>query len=97
MKPFRWSLQKNELLRAERGVSFEMMVVAIESGTLVDVLEHPNPVKYPNQQVLVVSSDGYAYLVPYVEEADHYFLKSIIPSGKATRDYPRRGKEDARD
>ena len=48
---------------------------------------HPNSEKYPNQSILVVALDGYVYLVPYVEEADCFFLKTIIPSRKATRDY----------
>jgi hypothetical protein len=95
MKPFRWGPEKNEQLKLERGISFENMVVAIESGGLVDILAHPNPVKYPNQKVLVVASDGYAYLVPFVEEEDHFFLKTVIPSRKATRDYLNKGESDA--
>ena len=87
MKPFRWSAEKNEALIAERGVSFEAMVVAIESGGLLDILKHPNSRKYPRQKVLVVSADGYVYLVPFVEEDDYFFLKTIIPSRKATREY----------
>ena len=94
MKPFRWGPEKNEQLKLERGVSFESMVVAIEAGCLVDILAHPNPAKYPNQKVLVVASDGYAYLVPFVEEADHFFLKTVIPSRKATRDYLNKGESD---
>jgi hypothetical protein len=87
MKPFRWSADKNEALLKERHVSFEAMVVAIETDGLLDVLAHPNAKKYPNQQVLVVTRDGYVYLVPMVEENDYFFLKTIIPSRKATRDY----------
>jgi uncharacterized DUF497 family protein len=87
VKAFRWGPEKNEQLKLERGVSFEQMVVAVEAGGLLDVLTHPNPGRYPNQRILVVASDGYAYLVPFVDEADHYFLKTIIPSRKATRDY----------
>jgi hypothetical protein len=94
MKPFRWSPEKNDLLKSERGVSFEQMTVAIETGGLLDVLSHPNQAKYPNQQILVVASDGYVYLVPFVEEADHYFLKTVIPGRKATRDYLSKGEED---
>lgn len=95
MKPFRWSPQKNAQLQTERGVSFERMVVAVEGGGLLDILEHPNPSRYPKQRVLVVSCDGYVYLVPFVEEPDHFFLKTVIPSRKATRDYLRRGDPDA--
>ena len=97
MKPFRWGPEKNEQLKLERGVSFEQMVVAVEAGGLLDVLAHPNRAKYPNQKVLVVASDGYAYLVPFVEEEDHFFLKTVIPSRKATRDYLGQGEQDAED
>jgi len=97
VKPFRWGPEKNEQLKLERGVSFEQMVVAVEAGGLLDILAHPNKSKYRNQKVLVVSSDGYAYLVPFVEEEDHFFLKTVIPSRKATRDYLGQGEQDAED
>ena len=97
MKPFRWGPEKNKQLKLERGVSFEQMVVAVESGGLLDILAHPNQAKYPRQRVLVVASDGYAYLVPFVEEEDHDFLKTVIPSRKATRGYLRQGEQDAKD
>lgn len=95
MKPFRWNPEKNEAIKAERGISFEGMVVSIEAGGLLDVLAHPNQSKYPRQRVLVVACDDYAYLVPFVEEEDHFFLKTIIPSRKATRDYLNQGETDA--
>lgn len=95
MKPFRWSPEKNEILRADRGISFENVVVAIESGGLLDILAHPNQAKYPRQKVLVVECDNYAYLVPYVEEEDYFFLKTVLPSRKATRDYLIQGEADA--
>ena len=95
MKPFRWSPEKNEQLQLDRGISFENMVVAMESGDLLDILAHPNLAKYLNQKMLVVASDGYAYLVPFVEEDDHFFLKTVIPSRKATRDYLNQGETDA--
>ena len=87
MKSFRWSAEKNETLASARGVSFERIVVAIESGGLLDILAHPNQAKYPRQRILVVACDNYAYLVPFVEEEDYFFLKTAIPSRKATRDY----------
>jgi len=87
MKPFRWNHDKNEVLKKDRNISFEEVVLAIEANGLLDELQHPNPEKYPNQAVLVVALDGYAYLVPYIEEQDYYFLKTVIPSRKATRDY----------
>jgi uncharacterized DUF497 family protein len=58
MKPFRWGPGKNETVKAERGVSFESMVVSIKAGGLLDILAHPNQAKYPRQRVLVVACDG---------------------------------------
>ena len=96
MKPFRWSAEKNEFLKLSRGVSFESIVVAIEADGLLDIVEHPKVTKYPNQRVLVVSFDGYVYLAPFVEEADYFFLKTVIPSRKATRDYLQQGEPNAK-
>ena len=87
MKPFRWAPEKNADLLAERGVSFEHVVVAVEAGGLLQIVAHPNPTRYPRQKIMIVSWDGYAHLVPFIEETDHYFLKTIIPSRKATRDF----------
>jgi hypothetical protein len=95
MKPFRCGAAKNEALQAGRGISFEAIVVAIEMGGLLDILAHPDQARYPRQRVLVVALDSYAWLVPFVEEEDHYFLKTIIPSRKATRDYLKQGGPDA--
>ena len=87
MKPFRWSSDKNERLKAVRDISFEEIVLAIEEGGLKDLLVHPNQRRYAGQVVLVVAYRDYVYFVPSVEESTHYFLKTIIPSRKATRDY----------
>ena len=97
MKPFRWGPEKNEVLKAGRGISFEGVVVAIESGGLLDILAHPNQAKYPQQRILVVAADNYVYLVPFLEDKDCYFLKTIIPSRKATRDYLKQGESDEKD
>ena len=94
MKPFRWNHKKNEHLKAERNISFEEVVLAIEADGLLDILRHSNPGKYPNQHVFVVVIEQYVYLVPFVEEAEYYFLKTIIPSRKATRDYLTSGGPD---
>jgi len=93
VKTYRWSEKKNEQLKQSRGISFEDVVLALESGGLLDVLTHPNPGRYPNQKVLVVAVMEYVYLVPHVEEPDHIFLKTVIPSRKATRDYGKRGEK----
>jgi uncharacterized DUF497 family protein len=86
-KPFRWDPNKNEQLIQDRGVSFEQITVAIENGDLLQVVQHPNVGKYPRQKIMIVGIDGYAYLIPFVEEVDYLFLKTIIPSRKATRDF----------
>jgi uncharacterized DUF497 family protein len=95
MKPFRWDPEKNEALKRARGVSFEIVVVAIGAGGLLDILAHPNQEKYPRQRILVVAAEDYAYLVPFVENEECYFLKTVIPSRKATRDYLQEGETDA--
>jgi len=97
VKPFRWSHDKNEELKADRQISFEEIVLAIEADGLLDVLRHPNPSRYPKQLVFVVAVTDYAYLVPFVEEEAFYFLKTIIPSRKATRDYLKGGAEDEKE
>jgi uncharacterized DUF497 family protein len=97
MKPMRWNAEKNQWLQSERGVSFESMVVAIEGQGLLDILAHPNAGQYPGQRILVVAHAGYAYLVPFVEGVDHFFLKTVIPSRKATRDYLKQGVDDVQD
>jgi len=94
MKPFRWNPEKNDALKGARGLSFESVVVAVESGGLLDIVNHPNQAKYPKQRVLVVAIENYAHLVPFVDEEDHYFLKTVIPSRKATRDYLHKGDPD---
>ncbi|MHB8253353.1 MAG: toxin [Acidiferrobacter sp.] len=92
MEPFLWIHEKHETQNAERAVSFEEIVLAIEANGLLDSLRHRNLAKYPNQSVFVVALDGYVYLVPYVEEPNGFFLKTVIPSRKATRDYLLRNK-----
>jgi hypothetical protein len=87
VKHIAWSEEKNEILRRERGISFDEILFHIRRGDVLDILEHPNPKKYPRQLVLVVNVDGYAYLVPFVEDVQGVFLKTIIPSRKATKRY----------
>ena len=87
MKPVRWNSEKNLSLKAERGVSFEEILSAISQGGLLAVLDHPNRTKYEHQKMLVVRIRDYAYLVPCVESESEIFLKSIIPSRKATREF----------
>jgi len=87
MKIFRWNAEKNEILARERGITFEEIVQRIESGARVIETDHPNKDKYPNQKILIVDVEGYAYLVPVVIDENEYFLKTVIPSRKATKKY----------
>ena len=87
MKTYDWDPVKNKKLNTERGISFEDIVFHIMLGAEVDVFEHPNQSKYPGQKVSVVIVDEYAYLVPFVETEAVVFLKTIIPSRKATKKY----------
>jgi uncharacterized DUF497 family protein len=87
VKRFNWNSDKGEQLRQERGISFEEILFHIECGDILDILEHPNPQRYAGQRILVMAVNEYAYLVPYVEDNDEVFLKTIIPSRKATRKY----------
>lgn len=87
MKYYDWNDEKNKMLRKLRGVSFEQVELAIESGDLVDRVKHPNPDKYPNQKVFLVNIENYIYSVPYVEDNEKIFLKTIIPNRKATKKY----------
>lgn len=92
MKPARWSSEKSLLLKTERGVSFEDVLSAISQGGLITIMDHPNRLRYEGQKILIVRIRDYAYLVPFVETEKEIFLKSIIPSRKATRDFLPGGK-----
>ncbi len=87
MKPFAWNIEKNGWLVRERGISFERIVYHIERSGILDIVKHPNSTKYPNQKIFVVRVANYAYLVPFIEDEKEYFLKTIIPSRKATKQY----------
>ena len=95
MRHFSWSPEKNDWLKRERGVSFEDGVFHVQAGDEVDLFEHPNQARYPGQKIMVVLIEGYAYLVPFVESGDEIFLKTIIPSRKATRQYLGESDEQA--
>jgi uncharacterized DUF497 family protein len=86
-KTYNWSTEKNQLLIAERGISFERIVFEISMGNELAIVMHPNQSKYPGQMISVVQSDDYVYLVPFVETESEVFLKTIIPSRKATREF----------
>ena len=87
MKLINWNSDKNAWLKKNRGISFEDVLYYLDHNFLVDDVEHPSKNKYPNQRMMVIEIDEYVYLVPYVETNDEIFLKTIIPSRKATKNY----------
>jgi len=87
MKQITWSTDKNRILKTQRGVSFEDVVFHIMTGDALDTIDHPNQERYPGQKIHVVAIEEYIYLVPFVESEDEVFLKTIIPSRKATKKY----------
>jgi uncharacterized DUF497 family protein len=87
VKYFDWDDAKNAKLRKERGIGFEDVVFHIGRGDLLDLLDHANSDRYAGQRIFVVRRDEYVYLVPFVEDEQTVFLKTIIPSRKATKEY----------
>lgn len=88
-KPIRWNEEKNQLLLLQRDICFEQIIDKIAVGDILDRKIHPNAIKYPHQQIFVFDIDGYIHYVPFVENEDEIFLKTIIPSRKLTKTYPR--------
>jgi len=87
MKIYKWNKIKSETLQRERGISFENIVSHINAGHLVDIIEHPDKKKYPNQKIFIININNYIYMVPFVENDNGIFLKKIIPSRKLTKIY----------
>ena len=87
MKYFDWNEGKNEQLKKNRNVSFEIVVSQIGMGKILDIIEHPDKNKYQNQQIFIIEYEDYAYLVPFVEDDERIFFKTIIPSRSATKKY----------
>ncbi len=84
---YTWNSEKNEILKKNRDISFEQIVLNIQLGNEVDIYDHPNTQRYPDQKISVVLIESYAYLVPFIENKEEIFLKTIIPSRKATKQY----------
>jgi len=89
MITYQWDNEKNKILKQKRGVTFEQAVMHIENGDVLDIIDHPNKAKYPNQQVLVIEMNEYAYVVPFIQQGQERFLKTIVPSRKLTKLYLR--------
>lgn len=82
-----WDDEKNRQLKQERGVSFEQVVLNINQGNGLDVVDHPNKERYPEQQIIIVHMLDYVYAVPFIEKDNIRFLKTIIPSRKLKKRY----------
>jgi len=86
---FDWNKLKNEKLKAERNVCFEDVLIAIDTGAVLDDVKHPKVLRYGTQRMLFVVIEDYVYVVPYIEDDEKVFLRTIIPSRKATKKYLR--------
>ncbi|EDK72417.1 conserved hypothetical protein, partial [candidate division TM7 genomosp. GTL1] len=87
VKYYDWSEAKNNKLKTERDICFEDVLTAIDAGKILDDIKHPNVLRYIAQRVLIIEIAEYVYIVPYVEDEIKIFLKTIIPSRKATKKY----------
>jgi hypothetical protein len=87
MKSINWNTEKSVALKTSRSICFEDVVFFIERGDILDDYLHPNQKDYPGQRIMVINIANYAYLIPYVENDEELFLKTIIPSRKATQRY----------
>lgn len=84
---YEWDPQKNKWLKLERNISFEKIVFHLSQGDVWKLADHPDQENYPGQRIYFVIVEDYIYLVPHVVETDYVFLKTIIPSRKASREY----------
>ena len=87
MITYNWNKEKNLFLKESRGISFEQIVIYIEQDSLIDIIEHPNGDRYKNQKILIINIDNYIYTVPFVQNKNERFLKTVIPSRKFTKKY----------
>ena len=84
---YEWNPAKNEWLKEERHISFEQIIFHLSRGDVWKIADHPDQSHYPGQKLYFVIVDSYIYIVPYVDEKEYIFLKTIIPSRKATKMY----------
>lgn len=91
---YEWNPEKNEQLKNERNISFEEIVFHLSQGDVWKISDHPNQKDYSGQKIYFVIVEGYIYMVPHVVEKEYVFLKTIIPSRKATKNYQKDGEEN---
>jgi hypothetical protein len=90
---FNWDNLKNAQLQRDRGISFEEIVILIERGSILDILEHPNKEKYGRQNLYIINVDNYAYVVPFIDKGNTRHLITIFPSRRYTQKYFRKKDE----
>jgi len=93
VKRIEWNREKNQILIETRKISFEVVAEIITNDDIVAMTDHPNQARYPNQKIYFLNIENYIYMVPYVEDENKIFLKTIIPSNKATRNYLNKNKK----
>jgi hypothetical protein len=86
-KIIKWSIVKNTQLKLERNISFEKILPLLNTDNLLADTKHPNVVQYPKQRIFIILIEDYVYMVPYIEDENEIFLKTIIPSRKLTKQY----------
>lgn len=91
MKYIEWDPKKNERLKKERGVSFEEVVDVIFEGRVFGRIDHPNQKKYSGQKIFIIEMQEYVYVIPYVEDKEKVFFKTIFPSRKYTKVFIEKG------
>jgi len=84
-----WDFDKNTFLKEHRNISFERIIIAIEQGDLIDILEHPDQSKYDGQKLYVVLIENYCWVISFKDNEDKSIRKLItaFPSRKLTRKY----------
>ncbi len=91
VKQIKWDEIKNAWLKENRNISFEEILEDIRNGNFIKKMNHPNQSKYPGQKIFIVEHMKYCYMIPFIENEREYFLKTIIPSRKATKKYLKKG------
>jgi uncharacterized DUF497 family protein len=84
---FDWNEDKNKELQHLRNVCFEDFIQAFNEDKILDIVEHFNKDKYPNQMLFIIEINNYIYYVPFIQDEEKYFLKNIIPSRKLNKIY----------
>ena len=79
-------MRKASSLNGQEACAVRMFRFVSKNGDVLDVIRHPNRERSPNQNIIVLNINGSVWLVPYVNEKGVRFLKTIIPSRKATRE-----------